>query len=173
MADVDNIIAVYKLVVYSSGKIETTSLPLEALFTDPGFDDVPPIFHPSSRIATNTALIERITALLIESNSLASVDADEINKLVSKITFEMSRQTGTTNSTISDKYSRQLLISREKYESLLLYYYKKIMNGDNNSELKEILLNRSSSYQRHDDRAFIIHSFSELAKQINSYMKGV
>lgn len=163
---VDTITAVYKMIVYKSGKVEMIQQPMDYIFEDLDCDIS--IFKPSSRISQIMSVIEKVTDYIIKNNMVNNLDVQFLNKLISKACGDVANENDVKVQSVFDKITRQLELNKEEFTKLLFEFYTDIHNGDTfQSDLKIKLLKRASKNKDNDDSNFINHSLEEIEKKFN------
>lgn len=167
---IDTVTAVYKMIVYKSGKVEMIQQPIEYIFDDLNVDVC--IFKPSSRISQIILVIEKVTDEIIKNKILNNLDNVFLNKLISKACNDVASENNVKVQSVFDKITRQLELNKEEFTKMLLDFYMDILKGDvSQSQLKIKLLQRASKNKENDDNGFINHSITQIENKLNNIEK--
>ena len=169
----DTLVSIYKLYVYASGRVETVQQDLfESLFTP--LDIEMEVFHPSSRVSQALDVIEHVTSKILEKDNMLNLDTVNISFLVSKACSEIATRNQLSPQTVIDKISRQMKLTLIQFHEVLLDYYSlTLINEDEKSSLRTILLDHASKNHKNDDSEFIIYSLNKLSEKIvKTLIKG-
>lgn len=163
---VDTITAVYKMIVYKSGKVEIIQQPMEYIFDDLNVDVC--LFKPSSRISHIILVIEKVTDNIVKNNMINNLDELFLSKLISKACNDVANENSVKVQSVFDKITRQLNLNKEQFTQLLLEFYSDVIKGNvDESGLKVKLLQRASKNKESDDSNFINRSIIQIANKIN------
>lgn len=161
------IIGVYRQIIYSDGSIDIDPMPTKYIFDSVEEDVIIDEYLPADNELKVSERIKQIMQVLTEINNTSNIQNISPFEFKNKVSLAIKIVAGklhVTESTVVDKISRQLNISKSDFVMLVYDFYTNINKSDyHNSNLYKTI---SSKFTARDDEEFTENTINSLLQTI-------